>query len=160
MSIGILLPPSAMSSSPITCLSAHAAKTLLFLHAWTTASLLYMASPTIYCDDYKPYRTMQHAYHQHSKAPAHHSSFATAALVANSSASRIKVYKVLNNLAPQCLIDDCQLVATTSRRHQLRSSDNLNVPLSAQTHVSAIAPSHLPDHDSVTVCQYTFANLP
>ena len=36
----------------------------------------------------------------------------------------VLVYKALNNLDPQHLIDDCQLVAATGRRHQLQSSDN------------------------------------
>jgi len=35
------------------------------------------------------------------------------------------VYKALKNLAPSCLSDGCQLVATTGR-HQLRSSDNIS----------------------------------
>jgi len=36
----------------------------------------------------------------------------------------VLVYKALNDLAPQHLIDDCQLVADTGRCLQLRSSDN------------------------------------
>jgi len=40
------------------------------------------------------------------------------------------IYKALNNLAPQYLSDDCQLVAATSRR-QLRSSGNFKCTLTS-----------------------------
>ena len=40
------------------------------------------------------------------------------------------VYKALNNLAPQYLSDDCQLVAATSRR-QLRSSGHFKCTLTS-----------------------------
>ena len=40
------------------------------------------------------------------------------------------VYKALNNLAPQYLSDDCQLVAATSRR-QLRSTGNFKCTLTS-----------------------------
>jgi len=40
------------------------------------------------------------------------------------------VYKALNNLAPQYLSDDCQLVTATSRR-QLRSSGNFKYTLTS-----------------------------
>jgi len=65
----------------------------------------------------------------------------------------VLVYMVCNNLAPQHLIDDCQLIAAIPAIVAI-NSDRLitsNVPLSAWTHVSAIVPSQLLDHDSGAV---------
>jgi len=64
----------------------------------------------------------------------------------------VLVYKVVNNLAPPYLSDDCRLVATTGRR-QLRSSDNFKCTfhLIVAVHVLEIEHSLLPDHAFGTV---------
>jgi len=71
------------------------------------------------------------------------------------------VYKALNNLAPQYLSDDCQLVAATSRR-QLRSSGNFKCTRAlsqAQVHVWVIGLLLQPGHEFGTISQLKSVGL-
>ena len=68
----------------------------------------------------------------------------------------VLVYKSIHGLAPQYLVQDCELVAAADRR-QLRSSDiaTFHVP----TLASAIGHFQLLDHDCGTTCRPTHDSL-
>jgi len=95
-------------------------------YVWTTATLCFTASPTAWYDDYRRFKTLRHVslpvrggrdhispYRQLHWLPVHQRiKFKLAVLV----------YKSLYGLAPQYLVEECELVAAADRR-QLRSSD-------------------------------------
>ena len=131
------------------------------LHAWTTT--------THYCTGsasdnlYRRLQAVQNAkcrstpHHQHEKVRAHHARPASATLASSPPTCvqfkiAVLVYKVLHDLLPAYLAEDCQLVSVTGRQ-QLRSSDIDTCLPQWTTQVMAIAYSLLLDLANGTVCQ-------